>query len=297
MTEIQSQVIQIDHQPYKIQIKRAKHLTFEAPRLVIVAYQPNETAAELLKLCIAAIRKYTPVPYELWIVDNNSPEEYSRWLLDDNGINFIHNQTEPIPQKGYSFLNKLLKRTGQRRWGSYANAIALEIAARLIDPQTRYLMTLHMDSLPCHPEWLPFLQSKIDSGYGAAGARMDKIRTEEGVLHVLGYMLDFQLFRQLNLDFMPDLPQHDVGDLVTINIRQAGYPIFACRNTFTDPESMEIIPNDSPFRDLDVDRAFDDAGNVIFLHLGRGIRKSTDSQFNSNSLEKWFDFARIHLEI
>ena len=122
-------------------------------------------------------------------------------------------------------------------------------------------------------------------------------RTKEGVLHVLGYMLDFQLYRQLKLDFMPDLPQFDVGDRVITQIRSANYPIFACHNTFTNPETIELISKDSPFRKLDVDRAFDDAGHVIFLHLGRGIRKSAKSPDNSTNLEKWFEFARVKLGI
>ena len=42
------------------------------------------------------------------------------------------------------------------------------------------------------------------------------------------------------------------------------------------PLNLTIIyPPDSPLKGVRVDRAFDDDWNIIFLHLGRGIRKST----------------------
>ena len=87
-------------------------------------------------------------------------------------------------------------------------------------------MTLHMDTMPCRTGWLSFLQSELGDGIGAAGVRMDRARTPEGVLHVLGCLVDFQLFRRLKLDFLPQLPQYDVGDRVTRALREAGYGVF-----------------------------------------------------------------------
>jgi len=125
---------------------------------------------------------------------------------------------------------------------------------------------------------------------------MDKVRTLEDVLHVLGYLVDFKLFTQFNLDFLPRLPQYDVGDRVTTALRDAGYAVFACPNTLWEPELVEMIPSSSsPLRHLHVDHSFDDDGNVIFLHLGRGIRKSSGDHCTGTMPEEWIRFVEEHL--
>jgi len=152
-------------------------------------------------------------------------------------------------------------------------------------------MSLHMDALPCRAGWLSFLRSKLSDGIAAAGVRMDTTRTPDGVLHVLGYMVDFQLLKRLKLSFFPDLPQLDVGDNVTVKLREAGYKVFACLNTVWAPELVAKIPLSSPLRDLHVDRSFDDNGNVIFLHLGRGLRRSSGEHRKGTTAEAWIDFV------
>jgi len=267
----------------------------QAPRLIVVAYQPNELARDVLRVCIQAIQRYTPEPHELWVVDNNSPMVNAEWLLRLPEINVVLNRTEPLPPEGRGFWVRWKQPQRQQNWASYANAIALELAVRLVDPQTRYLMTLHMDTMPCRAGWLSFLQSKLGDGIGAAGVRMDRGRTPEGVLHVLGCLVDFQLFSQLNLDFLPQLPHYDVGDRVTVALQEAGYDVFACRNTLWEPQLVEGIPSSSPLRHLYMDRSFDDDGNVIFLHLGRGVRKSSGNHTRGTTPEEWIRFAEEHL--
>jgi len=103
-------------------------------------------------------------------------------------------------------------------------------------------------------------------------------------------MCDFQLLKRLKLSFFPDLPQLDVGDNVTVKLREAGYKVFACLNTVWAPELVAKIPLSSPLRDLHVDRSFDDNGNVIFLHLGRGLRRSSGEHGKGTTAEAWIDF-------
>jgi len=285
--------ISVDGRNYVLCVIRRVAQSASAPRLIIVAYQPSDQARNILRVCIQTLKRYTPEPHELWVVDNNSPRENINWLLEDQEINVVLNHTEPLPPEGRGVWGRLVRR--QKHWASYANAVALELAVRLIDPHTQYLMTLHMDILPCRADWLSFLQSKLGNGVGATGVRMDRARTPEGVLHVLGYMVDFQLFRRLNLDFFPRLPHYDVGDRVTTELRSAGYNIFACRNTLWEPQLVEMIPVSSPLRHLNVDRAFDDEGNVIFLHLGRGVRKSFGDYVSGTTSEDWIRFAEEHL--
>ncbi|MCB9422439.1 MAG: hypothetical protein H6667_21730 [Ardenticatenaceae bacterium] len=287
--------LEIDGGQYSVHVTMNTVQPVSAPRLVVVAYQPNQRASDVLRACLRAIQKFTPGEHELWVVDNNSPAEHADWLQAWPDINVIRNLTPPIPPQAKRFPRRLWRsfwgRRQQREWGSYANAAALEIAARIIDPQSYLMMPLHMDTMPCHENWLPYLQSKVTGNVAAAGVRMDMVRVSEGVLHVLGYLVDFQRFRQLNLDFWPQLPQYDVGDRVTVALRQAGYNVFACPNTIWQPALIEEIPVSSPLRHLPVDRALDDDGNVIFLHLGRAVRKSVEGHHSGLSVDEWLVFA------
>lgn len=280
--------IVLDDRKYAVTVDQTVQMPVEAPRLVIVSYMPTRQAREILRVALQAIQHFTPEPHEIWVVDNNSPLENREWLNDYPDINVALNHTEPIPPKERSWLSR---KKDQVERGSYANAIALELGARLIHPQSRYFMALHMDTMPCRKGWLSYLVSKLGNGVAAAGVRMDRARTADGVLHVLGYIVDFQLFCQLSLNFFPQLPQYDVGDTVSVNFRKAGYGIFACANTLWQPELTEKIPPQSPLRTLNVDRSFNDDGEVIFLHLGRGVRKSSSDVVKGVTVEEWISFA------
>jgi hypothetical protein len=153
-------------------------------------------------------------------------------------------------------------------------------------------MTMHMDALPCREGWLTFLASKIRGTVAAAGVRMDHARVPDGVLHVLGMFVDLDLVRKLGIDFFPDLPHLDVGDKVTVRLREAGYGVHVCPNTFRTPELIERIDASSPLKRMPVDRSFDDEGNVIFLHLGRGLRKSTGEHVKGMSIAEWVEAVR-----
>ncbi|MEW5871407.1 MAG: hypothetical protein AB1894_19195 [Chloroflexota bacterium] len=293
------EAIAVDGRTYRVEVQRRVQQPETAPRLAVVAYQPNPTARQVLEVCLESIEKMTASPYELWVIDNHSPAENTAWLLERPGINLIINHTEPVYPAGRDLLIWLKVRLrGQKRHpytASYANAIALELAVRLISPQSHSLMPLHMDTLACHPGWLDFLKGKLDDGYAAAGVRRANQHSPEETLHVLGYLVNFQLFRAMQLDFLPRLPRYDAGDLVTVRLKQAGERIYTCRNTLWEPELEQNIPASSPLRDFHVDRAFDDAGSVIFLHLGRGIRKALNIHGRGVTAEEWVTFARKHL--
>lgn len=285
----------IDGRTYEVEVAQKVSIGADAPRLAVVSRQQNGMAMDLVRTCIRSIQRFTPEPHELWVVDNNSPRESLEWLVEWPEVNVVLNRTEPFPQTAIDATDGQSDTNGQLVWDSYANAIGLEIAARLIDPKSDYLMSLHMDTMPCRTGWLSYLRSKISGNVRASGVRMDKTRTPEGVLHVLGYMVDFRLFKDLGLDYFPDLPRFDVGDRVTVKLREAGYEVFACPNTLWEPELAEKIPQDSPFREFAVDRSLDENGNVIFLHLGRGVRKSIGVHTRGTMVDQWVRLANEHL--
>ncbi len=276
----------IDGRNYDVQVRRRVSLPLDAPRLIIVSRQVNAASQNIVKTCVRSIEHFTPEPHELWVVDNNSPIEKVNWLLDEPSINVAFNRTEPRPSQPAADKDPV-DSGNQMDWGSYANAIALEIGARLVDPGTAYFMTLHMDTMATRSGWLTYLRSKIKGKTRSAGFRFDKTRIPEGVLHVLGYIVDFQLFQRLKLDFLPDLPGLDVGDKVTVELRKAGYDVFACPNTLWEPEVASKITSDDLLGSFAVDRALDDDSNVIFLHLGRGVRKSIGDHQRGTLVAEW----------
>ncbi len=289
------QNVKLDGREYDLEIYRRVICAADAPRIIVVSYQQNNLARELLRVCIRAVKAFTPEEHELWVVDNNSPRENLLWLMDCPDVNLAFNRTEPLPLEARGHRVHDSRSASQGNWGSYANAVGLEIAVRLMDPGVRFYMSLHMDALPCRAGWLSFLRSKMTGDVCAAGVRLDRTRIPEGVLHVLGYMVDFQVFKKLNLDFFPELPGLDVGDRITIKLREAGYQVFACSNTVWRPELASRIPPTSPFRELHVDRAFDDEGNLIFLHLGRGVRRSSGLHNKGISTEEWISVVEEQL--
>jgi len=289
--------LSIDGREYEVEVRQQVSLPGDAPRLIVVSRQQNATATELVRVCIKAVRRFTPEPHELWVVDNNSPLENVSWLMEWPGINVALNRTEPLPPKARSCEPADVNPNSQLSNDSYANAVALETAVRLIDPQSQHVMSMHMDTMPCTSGWLSFLRSKIQGNVKAAGVRMDRTRTPEGVLHVLGYLVDFQLFKTLHLDYLPDLPDIDVGDRVTRRLREDGYQVFACPNTLWEPHLESRIPESSPLREFHVDRSFDDEGNIIFLHLGRGVRKSIGEHRQGTGADEWIKMAYEHFMV
>ena len=103
-------------------------------------------------------------------------------------------------------INLVFIRTQPKEIGSYANGLALEMASRLIDEKSKYVVTFHLDIAVAGYGWLKFMLSKLNEKVRACGFRLTKERVKEGVLHVCGYLIDFQLFKKLNLSFMPELP-------------------------------------------------------------------------------------------
>lgn len=284
--------IELEGRAHACRVIERVALPADAPRLVVVSYLPNDAARGILEACLDGIAAFTPEAHVVWVVDNNSPAENVAWLEARDRVNLVLNRTEPAPPGRRGLLTRLTGGIRQRRWGSYANAVGVELALRVIDPAVRAVMTLHMDTLPLRAGWLSHLVARLSGRVAAAGVRMERARTKEGVVHVLGCLVDYQRVRELGLAWYPELPRHDVGDLVSVRLREAGYDVYACRNTRVDAGTTELLAPDSVWRRLDVEVALDDDGRPIFAHMGRGILKTVGGQARGLYPDGWVGFAR-----
>jgi len=305
-----TRAISIDNQTYQIEIFRHTQHDISSTRILIPTLILNDTAKEMVRVCVANIQKFSVEDVEIWIVDNNSPELYANWLTQFNpDVNIVLNHTEPVNP----FLKLGLKRKirsffatkRQMQDGSYANAIALELGRQVIDSSTHTIFTMHYDALPTRPGWLKYLKSRLNQSVRAVGYRKNTLRIE--ALHVAGLLLDYTLFESLGLSFMPnmrrerypDKPEYDVGDQITLQLKAHGFDFEAMPNTFNNPEFAEHIPFDSPFRQmLACDLCFDDEWNIFFMHLGRGTPKTANTYKQVPGKvypEQWIEFGEKHL--
>lgn len=288
MQTVQEHIVAVCGQRYKVQVLRRKFCDGAAPRLVVISFLNSEQAWNILQTCLQSIRRYTPEPHELWVVDNGSSSRFTDRLRKESDINLILNDVNPMPK---STLRQLLFNKGNRYRGSYANAVALEIAASIIDADTQVMMTFHMDTMVCQKGWLSYLRSHLTDEVRCVGVRMDEVR--QRVVHVLGMLFDFSLFRPLGLSFQHNMPLYDAGDAISITLREAGYGLWACRNTLWSPGLIDLLPKDSPYRRLTVDRALNDENEVIFMHLGRGVIKSAgEAVAGKTTAEDWVGFGK-----
>ena len=280
--------VSISGTQYNVQVIERMRVA-DALAIVVPCYE----AIDLTRACLDAIARFTDVPHEVWVVDNGSAVAVGERLRAETTANLILNRTTPWNRGGglFGWLHPWYKRPGG---GSMANAVALELAARFASP--RWMWVMHNDSLPCRRGWASFFLGKLDARVKAAGARQDRTRVK--ALHQSGFLFEFPLYATLGMSFLPGLPDYDVGDLITVKLRDAGYSVFVADNVYNRPELRDALPAGHWLRDLTVDVAFDDAGAPIYLHLGRGTlrySKPGSEQARALSLDDWLSLVRTHV--
>jgi len=294
----------IDGCNYKVKIYRKIIPNLDACGIIIPTYMPNAMCKEVTRVCIQSIKRYTTEPHQVWVIDNNSPTKYSKWLNEIPYANVVFNKTEPLnpfltkKYRGFRLFNPS-KIGDQFKDGSYANAIGLEIGIRCIDPSSKYVFTMHSDTLVLKNNWLSCFESKLNNKVKAASFRKDPTRVK--ALHIGGMLIDFTLFGKLKMSFMPnmrrerhpEMPEYDVGDQITLKLLENNYEIFVFKNTFNNPELIEDIPDSNPLRHLWADRCFDDEGHVFYIHMGRGSPKAFGAYHTKGKTypKEWVEFA------
>jgi hypothetical protein len=253
---------------------------------------PCHEAFDLTRTCLDAIARFTDVPHEVWVVDNASSASTVERLRADTAANLILNRTAPWKRRG--LLARFLPWYRQAGGGSIANGVALELAAHVVE--RRWMFIMHNDAMPIRRGWLADLRSRLGDKTRGVGMRQDPTRVHAA--HQSGLLFDFSLFRPLGMSFMPGLPGYDVGDLVTVRLREAGYEVAICDNVYNRPELRDRIPAGHWLRQVHCDIAFDGAGEPFYVHLGRGtLRYSNPGGDHARelSLDEWLALVRANV--
>ena len=105
------------------------------------------------------------------------------------------------------------------------------------------------------------------------------------ILHSLGCIWDYQLFLKNNLDFNSLIPNYDVAEYAIVKALNLGYNVVPLINSFSN--KIEFKYKD-PFDKYTYDRTFNDNKEIIFLHLGRGVKKSENKNWDKIlGLNEW----------
>ena len=252
---------------------------------IINIVQPCHNSIELTDLSVKCIKKYTEHPYVIWLVDNFSNKKTRNFISQLEDVNVIFNHT-----KIGTFLRPWYKIP---YGGSLANAVALELAAKVLN--CKYMFVMHNDCVPCKRGWLSYLKSKLNDKVKIVGVRQDPTRVK--AIHQSGFIFDFELYKKFNLSFMHNMPTYDVGDQITLGLLEHGYKYFVCKNTFNNPElivllNKEIYPDF--LRKYTFDKCFNDVEELIYMHLGRGTRRFRDTFLKEKRLstKDWIYFIK-----
>ena len=269
--------------------------------LVVSAFQPNENSSTLLRIAIDSMLKFKPDYADIWIVDVGSPDsEFKVVPKEYPSVNFVISDYIPRSRNDQSWRRKLLDKLLFKqapRSGAYANAWTLDFAIRSfnnVQYSPKYFMTLQMDIMFTSKNTIPHMLSLFDKNTAAVGVRQQKnLSKSYDILHSLGCIWNYGIYTKLGLSMETKLPKFDTGEFAIVEAIDQGYNIKNLECSYSSPSIVDTFSN--KYKKLKgVDRSIDTEGNVIFMHLGRGIDKSVGTYQMSGKTtisgwQLWFD--------
>jgi hypothetical protein len=137
------------------------------------------------------------------------------------------------------------------------------------------------------------MAKKMEEGYELIGTVLDPSPERIDAIHVSGYMVKSDIAKKIS--FYPrDLgggKRLDVGDEASLYCEKNGIKNYCFRNTFNDLSLIDEI--EDSYKGIYCDRCINDSGEVIFMHLGRGVPKTnkTYRKKGKTDLETWKIFC------
>lgn len=273
--------------------------------LIVATYQPNEKASKLLRVCIDSFLKINRNNLSLWVVDVGSPSHKNLVRPDDySEVNFILSDHIPRSWSGIPFRKKIISKLllkKKPRNGSFANGWTLNLAHKIfqeINYNPEYLMTLQSDIIFTKKTIIEELLAMFDKETAAVGVREQlNYGKKVKILHSLGCLWKYKVLKSIGCDFMPNMPEWDVGEKLISKAFKFGYKTKSLECTFSNTDAFKKI-NDEEVRNLEnIDRCLNENGEILFMHLGRGIT-NTKKGFSRKGLtiERWEEICNRLIE-
>ena len=244
---------------------------------------PTFRSPELADIFVRSFEKFRPKELDIKyvVVENSDDKTYRDHILSLAGnIVWIQNPDTPhIFEKGE---------------GSSANGLGVDKALEYTE--TEYVFIAHCDTCVTSQSFFHSVFSKVEEGNVLVGTVLDPGRI--GAVHISGLLIKTEIAK--NIDIMPVYEGGkmimDVGDTYTKYCRDNNLPYFCFPNTFNKNNLVDNL--EEKFRLFHVDRSLDHEGNVMFMHLGRGIEKTHNAYDKPNRvyLPEWHEFCSKILE-
>jgi hypothetical protein len=171
---------------------------------------------------------------------------------------------------------------------SNANAIAIHKGIEHIDGGSVFFC--HNDVCVTSEKFYEEMARRSEENV-IVGTVLDPARIK--AVHISGLLVSPEIDVK-SLDFYPQYKGKvqvlDVGDILTKHCRENDLPHYCCPNTFNDPALVDSLS--SPYKSFGVDRCVVD-GEVVYMHLGRGIEKMMGKYKKKNKtyFNPWKEFC------
>lgn len=271
--------------------------------LVFHAYQPNKAASELLEVALKSALKFKFKDVDIWVSDLGSPASKHK-ITNRNftEVNFL--ESDYIPRSWENLtgwkvsLAKFLKFPPPRH-GAYAAGCTMDFAIqkfRELNYKPEFILCLHMDIMFTSNESIDVLRNKLQQNHQlCAAGYMEQLNYSKKykTLSPTGCMWRSKFVFEQHFSFKPNFPDFDMGEWAIQHCCEKGYQIASLKNSYSHPEIINDLP--LRFRELNnVDRAIDKNGNVMFIHLGRGLPKAmgrykAKGKTRPERWRNWFD--------
>ncbi len=250
-------------------------LPSHAPRIVVLSHRCDGKQGDLLKVCLDSITKYTDEHHELWVVGNGTPGGTLEWLFE------------------YPALNVILTRGESGEKWTLEEGMNLEIASRVIDHESDFLVAITREALVCRKGWLSYLMSKLSEKIRAVEIVSGGPGMPAGAAYSVCAVYDFQAIKKNNLTFHEHLWTKDEKTTRKAIPAGAGYEILCLSDSIRMPEISGNIPRDSPYKLIPAGRVVDDSKEVILLHRRKADFDTTTGRTEDYSFthDDWMKLA------
>jgi hypothetical protein len=235
---------------------------------------PTFHSKELIEIFIKSFEKFKPdtLSVNYIIVENSSDVSYRDSLLSlADDVLFVENPTDKI--------------------NSAANAEGVTVGLKFVTSE--YVFIAHCDTIVTNSSFFTNMFNQVSEGKKLIGTVFDPCRIF--AIHISGLLVDTALANSVSYYPIYDdnnKMTHDTGDLLTERCRQDSIESICFPNTFNYPELIDSLSD--KFKNFHVDRSLDENGEVMFMHLGRGIPKMNKTYLKPNRVyfDDWVRFCK-----